>query len=58
MMNNIYIRTNRAGNIKADNKKTTEKIVSTVATIMALDCAIRCSGESGASINDERDLIL
>ena len=42
MMDNIYIRTDPAGNIKADKEKSTEKIDGAVATIMGLDHAIRC----------------
>ena len=40
MMDNIYIRTAPAGNIKADKEKSTEKIDGAVATIMGLDRAI------------------
>ncbi|WP_456107060.1 hypothetical protein [Peptoniphilus lacydonensis] len=36
-MNNIFIRTDPAGNIKTDKEKTTEKIVGVIATIMAFD---------------------
>ena len=39
MMDNIYIRTDPAGNIKADKEKSTEKIDGAVATIMGLDRA-------------------
>ena len=42
MMDNIYIRTDPAGNIKADKEKSTEKIDGAIATIMGLDRAIRC----------------
>ncbi len=41
-MDNIFIRIDPAGNIKADKKKSTEKIDGVIATIMALDRAIRC----------------
>lgn len=37
MMDNIFIRTDPAGNIKADKEKSAEKIDGAVATIMALD---------------------
>ena len=57
MMDNIYIRTDPAGNIKADKEKSTEKIDGAVATIMALDRAIRCGNESGASVYDSRGII-
>ena len=46
MMDNIFIRTDPAGNIKADKEKSTEKIDGAVATIMALDRAIRCGNDS------------
>ena len=36
MMDNIYIRTDPAGNIKPDKEKSTEKIDGAAATIMAL----------------------
>ncbi|MGN0679379.1 MAG: terminase large subunit, partial [Oscillospiraceae bacterium] len=53
----IYIRTDPAGNIKADKEKSTEKIDGAVATIMALDRAIRCGNDGGASVYDERGLL-
>ena len=34
MMDNIYIRTDPAGNIKTDKEKSTEKLDGAVATIM------------------------
>jgi len=34
-MDNIYIRTNPAGNIKSDKSKSTEKIDDAIAMIMA-----------------------
>ena len=40
MMDNIFIKTDPAGNIKPDKEKSTEKIDGVVATIMALDRAI------------------
>ncbi len=56
-MDNIYIRADPAGNIKADKEKSTEKIDGAVATIMALDRAIRCGNDHGASVYDERGLL-
>lgn len=41
MMDNIYVRTDPAGNIKPDKEKSTEKIDGAVALIMALDRSIR-----------------
>ena len=57
MMDNIYIRTDPAGNIKPDKEKSTEKIDGAVATIMALDRAIRCGNNAGTSVYDNRGLI-
>ena len=56
-MDNIYIRTDPAGNIKADKEKSTEKIDGAVATIMALDRAIRCGNDTSTSVYDERGLL-
>ena len=56
-MDNIYIRTDPAGNIKADKEKSTEKIDGAVATIMALDRAIRCGNDHGVSVYDERGIL-
>ena len=56
-MDNIYIGTDPAGNIKADKEKSTEKIDGAVATIMALDRAIRCGNDHGTSVYDERGIL-
>lgn len=58
MMDNIFIRTDPAGNIKADKEKSTEKIDGAVATIMALDRAIRCGNDTGESVYDTRGLLV
>ena len=39
-MDNVYVRQDPAGNIKADKAKSTEKIDGAVATIMALDLSL------------------
>ena len=57
MMDNIFIRTDPAGNIKPDKEKSTEKIDGAVATIMALDRAIRCGNSKGSSVYDSRGLL-
>ncbi|MDT3768172.1 terminase large subunit [Gleimia hominis] len=58
MVDNIHVRTDPAGNIKPDKQKSTEKIDGVVATIMALDRAIRCGqGTTSGSIYDERGLL-
>lgn len=56
MMDNIFIRTDPAGNIKPDKEKSMEKIDGAVATIMALDRAIRYGGSTG-SVYDERGIL-
>lgn len=58
MMDNIFIRTDPAGNIKPDKEKSTEKIDGAVAIIMALDRAIRNLGDNINSVYDERGLII
>ncbi len=57
MMDNIYVRTDPAGNIKPDKEKSTEKIDGAVATIMALDRAIRCGNDTTESVYDTRGLL-
>ena len=56
MMDNIFVRTDPAGNIKPDKEKSTEKIDGAVATIMGLDRAIRNEGSTG-SVYDERGIL-
>lgn len=56
-MDNIFVRTDPAGNIKADKEKSTEKIDGVIATIMALDRAIRCGNNNCASVYDDRGLL-
>lgn len=58
MMDNIFIKTDSAGNIKPDKEKSTEKIDGAVATIMALDRALRYGGNTGSSIYEERGLLV
>ena len=57
MMDNIHIKMDPAGNIKPDKEKSTEKIDGAVATIMALDRAIRNEG-NGGSVYDERGILV
>ncbi len=54
MMDNIYIKTDPAGNIKPDKEKSTEKIDGAVATIMALDRSIR--HENKESVYEKRGM--
>lgn len=57
MMDNVYVRQDPAGNIKMDKSKSTEKIDGAVATVMALDRAIRNQG-SGGSVYDDRGILV
>ena len=54
MADNIFIRTDPAGNIKADKEKSTEKIDGIIALIMALDRAIRCGNDTSESVYESR----
>lgn len=58
MMDNVCVRTDPAGNIKMDKSKSTEKIDGSVATVMALDRAIRNKGETSDSVYDSRGLLI
>lgn len=58
MMDNIYVRTDPAGNIKADKEKSTEKIDGAIATIMALDRAIRHQNSDTESVYNGRGLLI
>ena len=58
MMDNIFIRSDPAGNIKPDKEKSTERIDGCVALIMALDRAIRCGNQTSESVYNERGLIV
>ena len=57
-MDNIFIKIDPADNIKPDKEKSTEKIDGVIATVMALDRAIRCGLDSGESVYDERGILL
>ena len=56
-MDNIYVKTDPAGNIKADKEKSTEKIDGAIATIMALDRALRHGNDEADSVYDNRGLL-
>ena len=56
MADNIFIRTDPAGNIKADKEKSTEKIDGVIALIMALDRAIRCGNDTSESVYESRGI--
>ena len=57
MMDNITIREDPAGNIKMDKSKSVEKIDGAVATVMALDRALRNEGTSNESVYDSRGIL-
>ena len=57
MVDNIFVKTDPAGNIKPDKEKSTEKIDGAVATVMALDRAVRHQG-GGESVYAERGLLI
>ena len=57
-MDNINIRTDPTGNIKADKAKSTKKIDGAIVMIMALDRVIRCGNEKEESFYDSRGLLV
>ncbi len=58
MMDNVYVRTDPASNIKMDKEKSTERIDGAVALVMALDRAIRNQGTTADSIYNDRGIII
>ena len=57
MMDNVYVRTDPAGNIKMDKEKSTEKVDGAVALVMGLDRAMK-NLNGGDSIYNHRGLII
>lgn len=57
-VDNVTIKTDPAGNIKADKEKSTEKIDGAIATIMALARALVCGNGTGESVYDSRGLLV
>ena len=57
MMDNVTVRQDPADNIKMDKAKSTEKIDGAVATVMALDRAIRCGNDVSESVYDSRGIL-
>ncbi len=55
-MDNAFVRTDPAGNLKIDKQKSTEKVDGAVALVMALDRAMK-NQNSGGSVYDEREMI-
>lgn len=58
MMDNVYVRTDPAGNVKMDKEKSTERIDGAVATVMALDRAIRNEGSTDSVYNDRGIIVI
>ncbi|NMA49163.1 MAG: hypothetical protein GX947_05260 [Tissierellia bacterium] len=58
VMDNIFVITDPAGNIKPYKEKSTEKIDSAVAMIMTLDRAMRNEGNNGGSVYDDRGILI
>ncbi len=58
MFDNVYVRTDPAGNIKMDKQKSTEKIDGAIASVMALDRAIRGGNSNAESVYDERGIVM
>ena len=54
-IDNIFVRTDPAGNLKIDKEKSTEKVDGAVALVMALDRAMK--NQNGGSVYDERGLL-
>lgn len=57
-MDNIFVRTDPAGNIKIDKERSTEKVDGAVALVMALDRAEKGGSGNGGSVYDDRDLLV
>ena len=55
-MDNAYVRTDPAGNLKIDKERSTEKVDGAVALVMALDRAMK-NMNTGSSVYDERGLL-
>lgn len=56
-MDNVIVKTDPAGNIKIDKGKATEKVDAAVATVMALDRAIRNENAQAESVYESRGLL-
>ena len=56
-MDNVFVRTDPAGNIKIDKEKSTEKVDGAVALVMGLDRALK-NENAASSIYDVRDMLM
>jgi len=57
-MDNAFVRTDPAGNLKIDKEKSTEKVDGAVALVMALDRAMKNQNGSGSVYDDRGFLFL
>ena len=57
-MDNAFVKTDPAGNLKIDKAKSTEKVDGGVALVMALDRAMKNQGGHGSVYDDDRGLLL
>ena len=57
-MDNAFVRTDPAGNLKIDKQKSTEKVDGAVALVMALDRAMKNQNGSDSVYNDRGLLLL
>lgn len=58
MMDNVFVKTDPAGNIKMDKEKSTERIDGAVALVMALDRAIRNNSPVESVYNDRGIIVI
>ena len=58
MIDNVYVRTDPAGNIKMGKEKSTERINGAVIAVMALNRAIQNEGSTDSAYNDRGIIIL
>ena len=56
-MDNAFVRTDPAGNLKIDKEKSTENVDGAVALVMALDQALK-NANTGASVYDDRGFLI
>lgn len=59
MLENMVVKTDEAGNVKPDKKRSTEKIDGAVALIMALDIALKNDSEDSVeSVYENRGILI
>ena len=55
-IDNVFVRTDPAGNLKIDKEKSTEKVDGAVALVMALDRALK--NQNAGSVYDDRGFLI